>query len=118
MAWVLERSGLSRVAVASSFQAEGTCIIDMATDIRPDVPILFLETAFHFAETLAFKEQLTERLGLNVIELVCEQTAESQAEVHGERLYERDPERCCRLNKVEPFTEALHGFDAWVTALR
>ena len=118
MAWVLERSGLSRVAVASSFQAEGTCIIDMATDIRPDIPILFLETGFHFAETLAFKEQLTERLGLNVIDLVGDYTVERQAVEFGERLYERDPAACCDLNKVSPFTSALHHFDAWVTALR
>ncbi len=116
--WALVDSDLERVAVASSFQAEGTCVIDMAAKLRPDVPILFLETGFHFAETLAFKEQFTERLGLNVVDLVGEHTVDSQAAAHGERLYERNPDLCCQLNKVEPFTEALHGFDAWVTALR
>lgn len=116
--WVLVESGLPRVAVASSFQAEGTCIMDMATDIRPDAPILFLETGFHFAETLAFKEQLTERLCLNVIDLVGDYTVEQQAAEFGERLYERDPAACCQLNKVAPFTKALHHFDAWITALR
>src|SRR5947208_3392029 len=65
--WALVDSDLERVAVASSFQAEGTCVIDMAVKLRPDVPILFLETGFHFAETLAFKEQLTDRLDLNVV---------------------------------------------------
>jgi len=116
--WLLDESGLKRTAVASSFQAEGTCIMDMATDIRPDVPILFLETGFHFAETLAFKEQLTERLCLNVIDLVGDYTVEQQAAQFGERLYERDPAACCGINKVEPFTRALHNFDAWITALR
>jgi phosphoadenosine phosphosulfate reductase len=116
--WVLEESGLPRVAVASSFQAEGTCIIDMAADIRPDIPVLFLETGFHFAETLAFKEQLTERLGLNVIDLVGDYTVEQQAAEFGERLYERDPAACCELNKVSPFTDTLHHFEAWITALR
>jgi phosphoadenosine phosphosulfate reductase len=116
--WVLAEPALPRVAVASSFQAEGTCIMDMATDIRPDVPILFLETGFHFAETLAFKEQLTERLCLNVIDLVGDYTVERQAAEFGERLYERDPAACCELNKVAPFTKALHHFDAWITALR
>ena len=105
--WVLEESGQERVAIASAFQAEGTCIIDMATDIRPDIAILFLETGFHFAETLAFKEQLTERLGLNVIDLVGDYTVERQAVEFGERLYERDPAACCDLNKVSPFTSAL-----------
>jgi phosphoadenosine phosphosulfate reductase len=116
--WVLVESGLTRVAVASSFQAEGTCIMDMATRIRPNVPILFLETGFHFAETLAFKELLTERLDLNVIDLVGDYTVERQAAEFGERLYERDPAACCELNKVAPFTKALHHFDAWITALR
>jgi phosphoadenosine phosphosulfate reductase len=116
--WLFEESGLERVAVASSFQAEGTCVIDMAVALRPDVPILFLETGFHFAETLAFKEQLAERLGLNVVDLVGEHTVESQAAELGERLYERDPARCCDINKVRPFTGALRGYDAWVTALR
>jgi phosphoadenosine phosphosulfate reductase len=118
LAWLLLDSGLERVAIASSFQAEGTCVMDMAVAIRSDVPVLFLETGFHFAETLAFKEQLTDRLGLNVIDLVGEHTVESQAEMFGERLYEVDPAACCNLNKVEPFTRALHGYDAWVTALR
>jgi phosphoadenosine phosphosulfate reductase len=116
--WVFQESGLERVALASSFQAEGTCVMDMATAIRPDVPVLFLETGFHFAETLAFKEQLTERFCLNVIDLVGDYTVERQSVEFGERLYERDPAQCCDLNKVTPFTQALHHFDAWITALR
>ena len=57
----------------------------LATQIRPDVPILFLETGYQFAETLAFKEQMTERLGLNVIDLYGEYTVERQAAEFGER---------------------------------
>lgn len=116
--WALLHSGLQRIAIASAFQAEGTCVIHMATAVRPDVPILFLNTGFHFAETVAFKEQLTERLGLNVVELVGAHTVESQTEEFGPRLYERDPDRCCHINKVEPMLEALRGLDAWVTAFR
>ncbi len=116
--WALDASGLRRVAIASAFQAEGTAVMHMATTIRPNVPILFLETGFQFAETLAFKQQLTERLGLNVVDLYGELTVEQQAAEHGPRLYERDPEMCCELNKVRPMFEALRGLDAWVTAFR
>jgi phosphoadenosine phosphosulfate reductase len=116
--WAFEESGMERVAIASAFQREGTAIIHMATRIRPDVPILFLETGFHFAETLAFKQQLIERYGLNVVELTGEHTVDSQEATFGFRLYERDPDLCCRLNKVEPFQRALEGFDAWVTGMR
>jgi phosphoadenosine phosphosulfate reductase len=114
--WALD--SVERVAIASAFQADGTCLLDMAVAIRPDVPVLFLETGFHFEETLAFKRELTERLGLNVVELRGEHTPQSQAAAFGERLYERDPDRCCRINKVLPFSRALHGYDAWITALR
>ncbi len=116
--WTLQASGLERVAIASAFQREGTAIIHMATRIRPDVPILFLETGFHFAETLAFKQQLAERWGLNVVELTGSHTVDSQEAAFGPRLYERDPDACCRINKVEPFQRALEGFDAWVTGMR
>lgn len=118
LAWALETSGLRKVAIASAFQAEGTAIMHMATSIRADVPVLFLETGFQFAETLAFKEQFAERLGLNVIDLYGALTVEQQAQEYGERLYERDPELCCELNKVRPMFEALRGLDGWVTAFR
>jgi phosphoadenosine phosphosulfate reductase len=116
--WALESSGLDRIAVASAFQAEGTCVMHMATRIRPDIPILFLETGFHFAETLAFKQRLTGRLGLNVVDLVGEHTVASQEQTYGPRLYERDPELCCEINKVRPMFTALRGLDAWITAFR
>ena len=116
--WALEDSGLPRIAIASAFQAEGTCVMHMAKQVRPGVPVLFLETGFHFAETLAFKAQLAERLGLEVIDLVGEYTVQSQAEAFGPRLYEREPDRCCEINKVRPMLEALRGLDAWVTAFR
>ena len=116
--WALEESGLDRMAIASAFQAEGVCLIHMATRIKPDIPILFLETGFHFAETLAFKERLTESLSLNVIDLVGDYTVEAQEREFGPRLYERDPKVCCELNKVIPFDRALRHHDAWMTSMR
>jgi phosphoadenosine phosphosulfate reductase len=116
--WALEESGLEPIAIASAFQAEGTCVMHMASEIRPDIPILFLETGFEFAETLAFKERLTERLSLNVVDVVGEYTVESQTTAFGPRLYERDPDRCCQINKVEPMLAALRNFEAWITAFR
>ena len=116
--WALTESGLDRIAIASAFQVEGTCLIHMAVQVQPDVPILFLETGFHFAETLAFKERLTEQLRLNVVDLTGAYTVESQAAEFGPRLYERDPKLCCELNKVLPFSRALRDYDAWLTSMR
>ncbi|HEX5950388.1 MAG TPA: phosphoadenylyl-sulfate reductase [Actinomycetota bacterium] len=116
--WALGDSGIERIALASAFQAEGTCVMHMASLVRPDVEVLFLETGFHFAETLAFKEQLSERLGLTITDLVGAYTVEQQEAAFGERLYERDPGMCCDINKVRPMFEALQKLDAWVTAFR
>jgi phosphoadenosine phosphosulfate reductase len=118
LAWALEKSGLEEIAIASAFQTEGTVVIHMATQIRPDVPILFLETGFQFAETLAFKQQLTERLGLNVRDLVGEYSVDRQEAEFGARLFESNPEMCCEINKVRPMFEALRGLDAWITSVR
>lgn len=116
--WALDGSGIERIALASAFQAEGTCVMHMASLVRPDVEILFLETGFHFAETLAFKEQLSERLGVTITDLVGAYTVEQQEATFGERLYERDPGLCCDVNKVRPMFDALQKLDAWVTAFR
>ena len=86
--WALEESGLREIALASAFQAEGTCVMHMATQIRPDVPVLFLETGFHFEETLAFKRRLTELLDLNVVELTGAYTPTTQREVFVRRAIE------------------------------
>ena len=116
--WALLDSGLE-LAMASAFQAEGTVVMHMAQRIRPGVPILFLDTGFHFEETLEFKRLLTERLALNVVELEGDhRDPEKQAAAFGERLYERDPDRCCEINKVKPLTSVLRTLDAWITAFR
>src|SRR5262245_54268188 len=118
LAWALEKSGLGEIAIASAFQTEGTVVIHMATQIRPDVPIMFLETGFQFAETLAFKERLTEQLNLNVRDLVGEYSTDRQEAEFGARLFESNPELCCEINKVRPMFEALRGLDAWITSVR
>jgi phosphoadenosine phosphosulfate reductase len=116
--WALKDERLPSVGIASAFQAEGTAVIHMAIQVEPRVPILFLETGFHFAETLAFKQQLAESFDLNVVDLTGDHTVESQAETFGPRLYERNPKLCCDLNKVIPFNRALRDLDGWITSLR
>ena len=116
--WALEGSGLERVSLASAFQAEGTAVMHMASQIRPGVGVLFLDTGFHFEETLAHKERIAELLGVSVADVRGEHTPASQAAAFGERLYESDPEKCCDVNKVKPMLEALRALDCWVTAYR
>ena len=112
-------STIDRLAVATSFQSSGLVLLHMMRSIKADVPVLFLNTGFHFKETLAFKDEMTARWDLKLVELVGEHgSAERQAEIHGPELYRRDPERCCSINKVEPLMKALEEYDGWVSGLR
>ncbi len=115
--WAVERYA-PQLAMTSSFGAEGIVLIDKLARIAPRTPILYLDTGFHFAETEELKEQVRERYGLNVVELRAEVSVKEQNAVHGEKLYERDSDACCRIRKVEPLQRALAGYDAWIAALR
>jgi phosphoadenosine phosphosulfate reductase len=115
--WSVERFS-PRLAMTSNFGAEGVVLIDHLARVAPRTPIIYLETGFQFAETDQLKERLRDRYGLNIVERRAELSVEEQNRVHGERLYERDSDLCCRIRKVEPLTEALKEYDAWVAALR
>lgn len=112
-------STIDRLAIATSFQSSGLVILHMLRDVRPDLPVLFLDTGFHFPETLAFKDRIAAMWDLKVVELRgAHGSAERQADIHGPRLYERDPDRCCAINKVEPLQDALESYDGWISGLR
>ena len=110
---------IDRLAVATSFQSSGLVILHLLRDIRPDLPILFMDTGFHFPETLEFKERIRDLWDLKLVELRGDHgSAERQAEIHGPRLYEKDPDRCCFINKVRPLQNALEEYDGWISGLR
>ncbi len=79
--------------------------------------MLFLDTGFHFPETLAFRDELVRRLGLNLEVLTPRGGHEGFLEQHGQ-LHRTDPDLCCHLNKVEPLDDALEGYAGWVAGVR
>ncbi len=110
---------IDRLAVATSFQSSGMVILHMIRTLRPDVPVLFLDTGFHFAETLAFKDDVTRMWDLKVVELRGEHgDVAGQERLYGAELYHRDPDRCCFVNKVAPLQDALESYDGWISGLR
>jgi phosphoadenosine phosphosulfate reductase len=115
--WAVEHFGEGLV-MTSNFGAEGVVVIDHLARIAPQTPIIYLSTGFQFAETDMLKEWLRERYDLNIVEKSAALSVEEQNRIYGEKLYERDPDLCCRLRKVEPLREALTGYDAWIAALR
>jgi phosphoadenosine phosphosulfate reductase len=103
--------------VTSSFQAEDMVVVHMAVRARPDIPVLFLETGYHFPETIAYRDELASAWNLNLINLAASQTAAEQEAEFG-ILYQTAPDQCCKLRKVEPLFAGLASYDTWFTGLR
>lgn len=115
--WAVEH--LPRFAVSSSFGADSAVLLHLLAGVDPCVPVLFLETGFHFPETLRYRRELAELLGLtNVMDLRPDLTVAQQAREHGGGLYLRDPDACCAIRKVEPLNRALREFDGWASGVR
>ncbi|MEA2469625.1 MAG: phosphoadenosine phosphosulfate reductase [Thermoleophilaceae bacterium] len=106
-----------RLAVACSFQKEASVIMDMLLRIEPSARFFTLDTDVLFPETYETKARLEERFGIEV-EVFRGISLERQAQLHGDELWNRDPDLCCSIRKVAPLQEALADADCWVAGLR
>lgn len=106
-----------RVCVTSSFQAECVALVHMLVERRPEIPVLFLDTGYHFPETLEYRDRIAAALDLNVVNLTPKLTVAQQESQFG-ILYASQPDRCCAMRKVEPLFRALEEYDTWFTGLR
>ena len=103
--------------VTCSFQAECMAIVDLVVSQQPKIPVLFLETGYHFPETYAYRDAMTEKLRLNLVNLSSKMTVPEQESKFG-ILYQSAPDRCCGMRKVEPLFAGLDPYAVWFTALR
>lgn len=106
-----------RVCITCSFQAEDMAVLHMLRKRIPDVPVLFLDTGYHFSETYAYRDRMASEWKLNLVNLVPAMTVPEQERAYG-ILHRTNPTRCCHLRKVEPLMAALESFDVWFTGLR
>lgn len=106
------------LVLASSFGAEDVVLIDMLHKLAPTIPVFYLDTNKHFPETYDTRDRLAERYGTSFIQVLPELTLEEQAQKHGDKLWERDPNLCCQLRKVKPLEKVLSGYQAWITGIR
>jgi len=106
-----------RVSITCSFQAEDMAVLHMLRSRVPEVPVLFLDTGYHFAETYAYRDRMAAAWKLNLRNLTPAMTVPEQEGAFG-ILHRTDPGRCCQFRKVEPLMAALEGFDLWFTGLR
>jgi phosphoadenosine phosphosulfate reductase len=103
--------------VTSSFQAEDVVVLHMVRDLLPRIPVLFLETGYHFPETLAYRDRIAAEWDLNLVNVLPVHTVAEQESEFG-ILYQSAPDRCCGLRKVEPLFRSLAPYDTWITGLR
>jgi phosphoadenosine phosphosulfate reductase len=115
--WAFDQFG-DRIAIATGFGAEGIALIDMAAKIRPNPNVFFLDTGFLFPETYQLRCRIESRYGIQIRAFSPQLSPQEQERRYGPKLWEHDPDLCCKLRKLEPLKEALNGLDAWMTAIR
>jgi phosphoadenosine phosphosulfate reductase len=102
----------------SSFQTHSIVLLHILSRIDRSIPIYFINTGFHFPETVAYRDQITELLGLNLIDLHSNTSKHLQKDASGKLLFTSDPDFCCHLNKVQPLDNVLAEYDVWINGVR
>ena len=105
-----------RIVIASSMQ--DALVIDVASKVRPGFDVVFLDTGYHFAETLMLRDAVSAKYPIRLLNAQPGLSVEEQDAEHGPRFYERDPDLCCSMRKVTPLNTILGMYDGWVTGLR
>jgi phosphoadenosine phosphosulfate reductase len=107
----------SSPCITCSFQAEDMVVLYLLLERRPDVPVLFLETGYHFPEVYSYRDEMTARYHLNLVNVMPLETVAQQESKFG-MLFQSQPDQCCKLRKVGPLFAALENHDVWFTGLR
>jgi phosphoadenosine phosphosulfate reductase len=115
MRWAAAEFG-SRLCVTSSM--EDAVVAHLASRALPGIDVVFLDTGYHFPETIGMRDAVAAVHDVNVITLTPRRTVAEQDAEHGPKLHDRDPDLCCALRKVKPLEEGLAPYDAWATGLR
>ncbi|WP_088549981.1 phosphoadenylyl-sulfate reductase [Paenibacillus aquistagni] len=116
MAWAAET--FPNLTFACSFGAEDVVIVDMLQKISPSTDIFYLDTDFHFDETYETRDRIASNYNLEFNRVSPQITPEEQAEQYGPELWKTSPNTCCNIRKVEPLTQILSKYDAWITGIR
>jgi phosphoadenosine phosphosulfate reductase len=115
LGWAAKTFG-TRLVVASNMQ--DAVLVDLAAKALPGVEVLFLETGYHFAETIGTRDAVEHVYDVRIVNAQAQRSVAEQDAEFGKDLWARDPNACCAMRKVEPLTRTLAGYDAWVTGVR
>ncbi|MEO9238416.1 MAG: phosphoadenosine phosphosulfate reductase family protein, partial [Jatrophihabitantaceae bacterium] len=113
--WTIEQFGTSWCITSSMTDA---VLPHLASQLAPGVEVIFLDTGYHFAETIGTRDAVAAVLPVTVRTVLPLRTVAEQDAEFGPRLHDRDPNACCAMRKVEPLERALVGYQAWVTGVR
>ncbi len=117
LAWAFDTFG-EAVAISSAFGAEGMVLIDIASRVRRNFRLFTLDTEFLFPETYNLMDRVEEKYGITIEKVYPLLSPEEQERVHGPALWQRNPDDCCNLRKVEPLRRKLGELKAWITSIR
>ena len=106
---------LGQVALVSSFGAESVVLLHMVSRVAPGLPVLFIDTQMLFPETLAYQQEVAERLSLTNVQDITASEAEIAAHDPEGTLHKVNPDACCDFRKTVPLERVLSGYDAWIT---
>jgi phosphoadenosine phosphosulfate reductase len=107
----------SSACVTCSFQAEDMVVLRLVQEVVPNIPVLFLDTGYHFPELYAYRDEMAAKYKLNLVNVTPARTVAQQESQFG-LLYQSQPDQCCKLRKVEPLFGALEAHEVWFTGLR
>lgn len=111
----LVREWTDSMTYVSSFGAESVAMLALIADVDPSLPVVFLDTGMHFPQTLDYRDEVIERLGLTGVKSFEPNETESKVLDPKGMLWKTDTDACCALRKVRPLEPALEGYDAWIT---
>jgi len=114
IAAALKTVGRERLALVSSFGTESAALLKVMAEVDPAIPVVFLDTGWLFAETLAYRDTLIATLGLRDVRTIKPAEEALAREDRDGELWFSDPDACCRIRKVEPLARALQPFAAWI----
>ena len=115
LTWARDEFG-SRLVVTSSLA--DTVMIHLAEQVAPGIDVIFLDTGYHFVETIGTRDAVRAVHNVNLLSITPVQTVAEQDAAYGNDLFARNPDQCCALRKVQPLNAALEGYSAWATGLR
>jgi phosphoadenosine phosphosulfate reductase len=113
--WAVDTFG-DRFCITSSMA--DAVLAHIAGQVAPGIDVVFLDTGYHFAETVGTRDAVAATMPVNVVNATPEQSVEEQDATYGRDLYKTNPDLCCALRKVAPLQDVLEGYDAWATGMR